>query len=64
MSNARPATFAERSVWGTCPICSAAHGAPCIPQPPGSEMWLYSAVHKARLKQAPVMVSSVLVAVR
>lgn len=27
----RIATFAERSTWGECPACKAAHGTPCNP---------------------------------
>lgn len=67
MSDQRPATFAERCTWGKCPACGAEHGKACEPTVDG-HIWFglrpQAGAHQARLSRAPVLVRSVLEAVR
>ncbi len=67
MSQQRFATFAERCTWGTCPVCGATHGKACDATIEGP-IWFgvrpNAGAHQPRLSKAPVMVRSVLEAVR
>lgn len=58
----RAATFSERCVWGTCPVCDAVHGDLCDFAANGEFFGTYGFIgaHKDRLTRAPIMVRSVL----
>lgn len=59
----RAATFAERCVWGVCPVCGAAHGDPCDSADASGSAdgeWFgtpgFVGAHRERLTRAPIMV--------
>lgn len=68
MSDQRPATFAERCTWGKCTACGAEHGKACDSTVVTDQIWFglrpKAGAHQARLSRAPVLVRSVLEAVR
>jgi len=57
-------TYAERAVWGTCPLCAAPHGKRCDPNvgiPLVDKLGnpLHEGVHLARLNNAPLRIREV-----